>query len=73
MIIDNQYITRRKFYAFSHSAKLLYTNFVNEDNRCYLIAFDKGWKALPFIFIVIYLATTSLIRYKIRQRPDSQL
>ena len=34
MIIDNQHITRRKSYAFSHSAKLLYTNFVNEDNRC---------------------------------------
>ena len=33
MIIDNQHITRRKFYAFSHSAKLLYTNFVKEDNR----------------------------------------
>ena len=33
MIIDNQHITRRKSYAFSHSAKLLYTNFVKEDNR----------------------------------------
>ena len=32
-----------------------------------MIAFDKGWKGLPFIFIVIYLAATSLIRYKIRQ------
>ena len=35
MLIDNQCITRWKFYAFSHSVKLLYTNFVNEDNRCY--------------------------------------
>ncbi len=33
-----------------------------------MIAFDKGWKGLPFILIVIYLATTSLIRYKIRQQ-----
>ena len=33
-----------------------------------MIAFDKGWKGLPFIFIVIYLASTSLIRYKIRQQ-----
>ena len=33
-----------------------------------MIAFDKGWKGLPFILIVIYLATTSVIRYKIRQQ-----
>ena len=33
-----------------------------------MITFDKGWKGLPFIFIVIYLASTSLIRYKIRQQ-----
>ena len=33
-----------------------------------MIAFDKGWKGLPFIFIVIYMASTSLIRYKIRQQ-----
>ena len=33
-----------------------------------MIAFDKGWKGLPFILIVIYLASTSLIRYKIRQQ-----
>ena len=33
-----------------------------------MIVFDKGWKGLPFIFIVIYLASTSLIRYKIRQQ-----
>ena len=33
-----------------------------------LIAFDKGWKGLPFILIVLYLASTSLIRYKIRQQ-----
>ena len=33
-----------------------------------LIAFDKGWKGLPFILIVIYLASTSLIRYKIREQ-----
>ena len=33
-----------------------------------MIAFDKGWKELPFILIVIYLATTSVIRYKIRQQ-----
>ena len=33
-----------------------------------MIAFDKGWKGLPFILIVIYIASTSLIRYKIRQQ-----
>lgn len=33
-----------------------------------MIAFDKGWKGLPFILIVIYLASTSLIRYKIREQ-----
>ncbi|MBO5709245.1 MAG: hypothetical protein J6S01_07880 [Bacteroidales bacterium] len=33
-----------------------------------MIAFDKAWKGLPFILIVIYLASTSLIRYKIRQQ-----
>ena len=33
-----------------------------------MIAFDMGLKGLPFIFIVIYLASTSLIRYKIRQQ-----
>ena len=33
-----------------------------------MIAFDKSWKGLPFILIVIYLASTSLIRYKIREQ-----
>ena len=33
-----------------------------------MIAFDKGWKGLPFILIVIYLASTSLIRFKISQQ-----
>lgn len=33
-----------------------------------MIAFHKTWKGLPFILIVIYLATTSVIRYKIRQQ-----
>ena len=33
-----------------------------------MIAFDKAWKGLPFILIVIYLASTSWIRYKIRQQ-----
>ena len=33
-----------------------------------MIAFDKAWKGLPFILIVIYIAATSLIRYKIRQQ-----
>ena len=33
-----------------------------------MIAFDKAWKGLPLILIVIYLASTSLIRYKIRQQ-----
>ena len=37
-----------------------------------MIAFDKGWKGLPFILIVIYLATTSVIRYKIRQQYMEQ-
>ena len=37
LIIDNQSVTRWRFYKFSHSAKLLYTNFVNEDNRFYLM------------------------------------
>ena len=37
-----------------------------------MIAFDKAWKGLPFILIVIYIAATSLIRYKIRQQYMEQ-
>ena len=33
-----------------------------------MIAFDKGWQGLPYILIIVYFATSSLIRYKIRQK-----
>ena len=32
-----------------------------------MIAFGKGWRGIPFILIITYMLTNSLIRYKARQ------
>ena len=32
-----------------------------------MIAFGKGWRGMPFILIITYMLTNSLIRYKARQ------
>ena len=57
MIIDNQSVTRQKFYRFSHSAKLLYTNFVNEDNRCYLMK-NKNLRNFYYVLFMGFLRTS---------------
>ena len=32
-----------------------------------MIAFGKGWRGIPFILIITYMLTNSLIRYRARQ------